>query len=440
MNTNRTTDEIFSPTEHVPSEEHATRFVDVHIYDYESEREELPSIESQPGTPDESDQQDTEPTRPHQKHRVLIPLCVGGLLCIIGLSAFIAIQVFPLFAPEATITIVPNTQQIRTTTRITVTTGRATGTQLQGRALAAITMNQARTVATTGEGHQDAKAGQGYITFYNAAPYPQTVPAGTLLTGADGIQVVTDQDATIAAVQYPTLGQTTITAHATMTGPASNIAAGDIYGPCCRLNVSAVSSTFTGGQQARDYPTVMQQDITTVAARLTTSLNQSVQAALQTQVQSDETLITPLPCQQSVNPDHQPGAEAAQVTILVSETCTGMTYQTQALHTLVTQIITQQASKQLGDRYTLQGAVQASINSVSRKGHEETLQTTIAATWGYQFTQERQVQIKAQIAGKQKDAALQTLLHMPGVQTVSIDSKRIPTNVSHIHIVFLVTQ
>jgi hypothetical protein len=47
-------------------------------------------------------------------------------------------------------------------------------------------MSQEKTVATTGTAHQDAKAAHGAVTFYNAAPYWQTVSAGTLLTGADG--------------------------------------------------------------------------------------------------------------------------------------------------------------------------------------------------------------------------------------------------------------
>src|SRR5260370_42029891 len=99
---------------------------------------------------------------------------------------------------------------------------------------------------------------------------------------------------------YPTLGQMTVTAHAVIGGPAGNIAAGDIYGPCCRLNVSAVNAPFTGGEEARDYQMVTQQDIDAVVSSLKTSLDQSVQAALQVQVHTDETLITLFPCQQSI--------------------------------------------------------------------------------------------------------------------------------------------
>ncbi len=444
MSNNRTTDEIFAPTEQARVAEPATRFVDIHIYDYEPEPEEPACLESdqepeQETLPPESTQEPTEPGRPHHRKRSLLAACMG-IACLLVLGAFVMVDVLALFTPDATITIVTSTQPIRTTQTIMVTTGQATGTQLQGRALAAITMNQVRTVPTTGKGHQDARAAQGDITFYNAATSPQIVAAGTLLTGANGIQVITEQDALIPAASYPIFGQRTILAQSVIPGPGGNIRAGEIYGPCCRLNVSAVSSAFTGGQQARDYQTVTMQDITTVAASMKTSLNQSMQAAFQTQVHPDETLITSLPCQRNVKPDHQPGEEAAQVTILVSETCIGMTYHTQAFHTLVTQIITQQAHNQLGDGYTMQGAVQASINNVSQKGLAATLQTPIAAMWGYRFTQQQQAQIKAKINGKSKAQAITSLLHIPGVQSVSIGSESIPNNVNRIHLVFLVMQ
>lgn len=209
-----------------------------------------------------------------------------------------------------------------------------------------------------------------------------------------------------------------------------------IYGPCCRLNVSAVNSAFRGGQQARDYQTVTQQDINTVATSLKTSLNQSVQAALQTQVYSDETLITPLPCQQTVKPDHHPGDEAEHVNIMVSETCTGMTYLTQVYQNRITQIANQQATHQLGDGYTPVGQVQSTILQARAQKHNQTeLQVTLTETYAYQVSQLQQQQIKALIAGENKAQATSTLLHVPGIQSVSVSSATIPTETQHIRVI-----
>ncbi len=447
------TDEIF-PDQHcspplfadVPAG--TTRLIDVHIYDLPSQ-EEMPSIES---TLDMQEQ-----TRPHdqdaQERMNPLPACLRrmhllpllpGVFCFLTICVLIVLSLLPVLTATATITIIPISKQITTTSTLTVVPGQANGTQqLAGREVTPVTMSQARTVPTTGRGHQDARSAHGTVTFYNAAPAMQTVTAGTLLTGTDSVQIVTDQDASIPAAAYPTFGQANVPAHAVVGGSVGNIKAGDIYGPCCRLNISAVNSAFTGGQQARDYQTVTPQDVNTTATELKTSLDQSVQAALQTQVHSDETLIPPLPCQQEVHPDHQPGDEAAQVNITVTETCTGMAYNTQAYQRLMTQIESQVARQQLGEGYSLIGATQSTITQVIPKDHGKSeLQVKIAASWWYQFTQEQQAHIKALLAGKGKAQAIKTLLHLPGVQSVSLsitnERTTLPTDSTHIHLMFLI--
>jgi len=455
------TDEIFTdpqqmtmvpPLEDLPAG--TTRFVDIHIYDQFPEQEELPSIESrfQDGSsePNQDATLSRQDTQEHSErcslrygrlHPLLLPL---GVLCILAAIAVFVASILPLFALTATVTIVPVTKQISITSMITIVPGQANNAQgqLSGRALSSVTMSQTRTVPTTGKGHQDATSARGMITFYNAAPYAQTIAAGTLLTGTDGVEIVTDQDAMIPAVVYPTLGQTTVTAHAVIGGPAGNIAAGDIYGLCCRLNVSAVNAPFTGGEQAHNYQMVTSQDIDAVASSLKASLEQSVQAAFQVQVHPDETLLAPFSCQQSVTPDHQVGDEAAQVTITVSEACTSMAYSTQAYQNLLMQIESQEVKRQLGDGYRLTGEIQSSIAQVTPKDHRTLdLQVKIAGMWAYQFTEMQQEHIKALLAGKNKAQAMATLLHIPGVQSASLAIKNngatLPTDSADIHLAFL---
>jgi hypothetical protein len=381
----------------------------------------------------------------HQKGRFHPLSLVLAMLCVLIASVLIALYLVPMLNSSATVTIVPVSRQITADSTMTVVTGQTqSGTsQIPGRELAAVTMSQAKTTAATGTAHQEAQAAHGVVTFYNAAPSWQTVSAGTLLTGADGVQIVTDQDASIPAVNYPTLGQATVTAHAVTTGPGGNIRAGDIYGTCCRLNVSAVNSVFSGGQDARSYTIAKQQDINTVATNLKTSLDQSVQAALQTQIHSDETLITPLPCKPTITSDHQAGEEATQVQVTVSETCSGAVYNTQQYQSVVTQIDTQEAAKQLGgEGYTLAGDVHSSISQARAKDHN-TIDLTVkaAGTWVYQFSQEDKQHIMALVAGKSKAKAITLLEHVPGVQAVSLtvknNSANLPTDSKNIHLVFL---
>jgi hypothetical protein len=160
------------------------------------------------------------------------------MVCLLIVSALVMGLLLPLLTePIVIVTIVPITRQIDTTQAMTVFTRTETQGGIPGRLLSALTMSQQKTVPTTGLGHQNVTQATGYVTFYNAATYPQEIPAGTLLIGADGVQVVTDQTAFIPAGNLLTNGHTTVTAHALLAGSAGNIQGGDIYGPCCRVNV-----------------------------------------------------------------------------------------------------------------------------------------------------------------------------------------------------------
>lgn len=440
------TDEIlFSPDQPGGAEEQpppgGRRLFDIHVYDIPPEEEEEVSVESTLTPPVEESLNEEEITERQRetppfllRRNTLVSAGIGAL-ALLAIGTLLTVFVLPLLFPEATVTIVPVSKQVQTTTTVTLTG--ASGA-IPGRTLSAVTMSQEQTAPTTGRGHKDAQPAHGLITFYNAAPYAQTIVAGTLLTGNDGVQVVTDQSITVAAAVMPTEGQASVTAHTLTTGPASNIQVGDIYGLCCVQGISAANSAFTGGQTAHDYQSVTQQDITTVAASLKKSLDQSEQAALQTQVQSSETLVTPLPCQESVTSDHHPGDEASQVHVTVSETCTGIVYNTLAYQDDITQVLNRQAGTQLSEGYTLIGQVQSSITQVStNKQQHTTLHVTLAGTYAYQLSQEQQQAIKASIAGKSKTEATAAILHTAGVQSVSITSTqgdKLPGDTNRIHV------
>src|SRR5262249_13387516 len=158
----------------------------------------------------------------------------------------------------ATVTILPKIITISTTTTLTIVTA---GTpvpahaEIAGRHLSTLTLAQAQTILTTGIGHQEAQAAHGLVTFYNALPEVQIIPAGTQLVGDDGVKVVTEQQAALPAAISPTEGQVSVVAHATTPGPGGNIEADDIHGPCCRAYVLALNqAAFTGGQDARVFP------------------------------------------------------------------------------------------------------------------------------------------------------------------------------------------
>ncbi|GHO52500.1 hypothetical protein [Ktedonobacter robiniae] len=367
--------------------------------------------------------------RQHTRPLVLL----SGILCACALVVGWLLYVSPFWTPTTTVTLVPVSRTLET--RLTATIGEnAEKSQVPGRLLPIVTMSQERTIPTTGKAHQDAQSAHGYITFYNTATYPQTVPAQTLLTGADGVQIITDQDASIPAGTLATNGRATVTAHAVQSGPEGNIQASDVYGPCCRANVLAANTAFSGGQEARDYQSVTQHDLDAAGASLKASIEQSTTAALQTQVKSTETLVTPLHCQSKTSADHQPGEDAASVHVTLDETCTGIVYQTQALQTLLTQALTTQAKQQLGTEYTPSGDVHITTTT---QGTTTTIQVTGTQTWAYQFSQAEQERLKASIAGKSQAQAKRFLLAHAGIQLVSFSNDASLPGVDHLRLLFL---
>ncbi len=385
-----------------------------------------------------------ESSRTKRQQRKCFAMLLFLLFPVLGILAGVIYTIsMPFLTPSADITIVIQSQRITTTSILQVVTNGVadpTKKQIPGRILPAITMSQQKTILTTGTARQDAKEAHGFITFYNAAPYVQIVQARTMITGADGIQILTDQDATIPAAVMPTEGQVTIGGHAAIKGSQGNIKVGDIYGPCCRLNVFVANGAFHGGQNARSYQSVTPQDITTVVRSFKKSLVQSVQAALQTQIQVSETLVAPLFCTSNVTSDHQAGEEATRVSIVVSESCTGIVYTTRVLMTLATQLAIQDAITRLGTEYTITG-VQTSIIQVILKDHGSSdLQVKSVSLWAYSLGLEQQQAIKSTIAGMNRNKATATLLHLTGVQSVAISLKSgtdLPADAQYIHLLFL---
>ena len=394
------------------------------------------------GLDDERDEGASMPpgrARPHTR-RLVFALVAGGLTCLLALTALLSSVVF---TPTASVTIIPAQRTLTTSETLTLLTAgtstHLTNPTIAGRMLSTLTLSQARTVPTTGIGQQAAQLAQGPVTFYNAALTRQTIPAGTLLTGADGVQVVTEQDAVIPPAQLPAVGQTTVPSQAVQVGPAGNIAAGDLNGPCCREYVLVRNGApFRGGQDARSYPMVSQHDLGSTVATLTTTLDQSVQAAYGAQLSPTETLVTPVGCTPHVMSSAPVGQEAHTLTVTVSDTCTGVAYDQQAVQAALAQRMTAQAHVQLGTGYTLLGDLQVMVRQAPQSP-QGTLSLTAQGTgvWAYQFTEAALHQLSSLIAGKSQQQATALLLHQPGVAEVAMSAGTLPTDPQRIRVLAL---
>jgi len=322
-----------------------------------------------------------------------------------------------------------------------------TGTLQLGRELNPITLSQSQTVATTGRGHQDARSATGSVTFYNGQFNQVTIPAGTIVTGNDGIPIATDQNTTLPGVgtsaNPPTLGQATVAAQATSTGSRGNIAAYDINQACCAPSVFAKNTApFHGGQDERTFQTVAKSDITNTAAPLQATLNQSVRGALQGQLKTNEDLVTPS-CTTTTTADHQPGEEATTVKVSVSETCSAVAYDQDALQAKVTDLLNRQAEKKLGAGYSLLEYPTITVTQASNQNSKAVLSFSSQSTWVYALSSTEQQHIKNSIVGKTRDQAMQLLAALPGIESIAMhssgfgDDTKVPKDLSHIHLLVI---
>lgn len=350
------------------------------------------------------------------KKRPYYLLVVGTILACLLFTGVSLIA--PLLTPSAIVTIIPRQERISTTGTI----------QLHARLLPALTLSQSATAPATGKQHQDATKAQGTITFYNGLLSTQTLTAGTILTGADGREVQTDEPAVIPPASNttpPQFGEVTVSAHAIHTGEQGNIPAYDINGSCCATSVLVKNTdAFSGGQNERNFTVVSTNDIQTATTTIKTSLVKSESAALTAQVNAGEALIPPL-CSETVTSNHQPGEEAKEVTVTLSESCSGMAYDTQTLHQNAQQMITKEAMRRLGTGYSFLGDLRVSILHATVTDPNRgivTLAVKTDATYVYLLSPGERKRITHLLAGKSEQQAVKALFHLPGIQAASINS------------------
>lgn len=382
---------------------------------------------------------DSEPAKSSQtppQPSDYVTLCIV-LICCLPMLASIILQVYLLQNPPiATVTIIPKSQSVT-----------LTGTLQLGRLLQPLAISQSQTVPTTGHGHQDARSATGYITFYNGELNTVTIAAGTLLTSSQGVQIATDQDATIPVADPtanpPAFGNVTVSAYAVSPGARGNIPAYDINQACCNASVIVKNTVaFKHGQDERDFSTVSQQDMNKLSTALKISLAQSMQGALQGQVNPNEQLYI-LPCTPTVTSDHQIGQEATRVKVTASEACSAVAYNSQELETKATAKLNTQALKKLGNGYSFLGMVRISVTQATIQ-KQVIVSYDAQGTWVYGLSKPTQERITHLLAGKTTQEAVQELSALPGVEQATIrfagfaDTSRLPKQSSLIHLAFIV--
>jgi hypothetical protein len=302
-------------------------------------------------------------------------------------------------------------------------------------------------VNATGVVNVKASTATGALTFHNGSISQQTI-APTAITNANGIQIIADQNVTIAGAN-PNNGQpgvATVSAHAVSAGANGNIAAGSISGACCLaggfITVTNLDA-FKGGQDARNYHILQEGDITPVTNAHQGALKSDAQKEIQGQIKPGEKLLL----QDNVNcndpkttSDVLPGDHGANVTtahVTVSVTCNAQVYDSNAVQTIAQNLLKQKASRDP----TLAGYVLTGNIVIQTQPLDGPITFSVVAKgiWAYQWTDANKQKLLDKIKGKSSKEAQTILKNYPGVSSAKVEidngGTTLPTDTKQIKLV-----
>ena len=377
------------------------------------------------------------------------PLLVAGLVLLVLLIVGSAILAVPRIAGllqggapgaagSARITITPASQDVKNTFVISAVTGTPDPSQYQvgARLLSSTTPAQSQKVSATGSKQIPAVQASGTLVITcRASSSPLTIPAGTVFTGTNGVQVATDVTVTASGCY------TTVSARAVQPGASGNIAASDMNQPYSGYNINNPAA-FTGGQGPQTTTIVQQSDIDGAATTLEAN-PPNAQRMLQGQVRTNEQMIGTPQCTPNVTSDHKAGDQAASVTVTVSFNCTGEVYDRDGALSMAAKQLTTQAAIRPGPGYTLAGKIATALAQAAlADASTGTIKLTVNAEgiWVFHFSAAQKLSLAKLIAGKSKKDVQSLLSARKGVSSISIqvsggDGNTLPADPGQIAIV-----
>ncbi len=328
--------------------------------------------------------------------------------------------------PKATVTIFPAQKTVQETYTFLAVTGTADQTrqQIPSRIISFTTPTKSATIQTTGVAYTPATQATGEITFYNEAPYAQTIDAGTVITGNSGIQIVTDQSVTILAGSGATNGSASVPAHTIQAGTRANISPFTINTLCCVSGILARNLRFfTGGQDPQPYQMLSQTDVKREANLLAASLNAEARQGIGEQIKPTEQMLQPVTCSLNTTSNPKVGERAVTATVSVAETCKAQVCDYSVLQSLTQSAFLADAQSRAGSNFVERGTIATAIakTTLLDKSHSTyKLEVTAAGTLIFHLSPSQLQSLKMQLAGKRIAEAQRNLLSLAGVAGVYI--------------------
>ncbi|GHO57627.1 baseplate J/gp47 family protein [Ktedonobacter robiniae] len=380
---------------------------------------------------------------PRRKHRRTRALLVAMLLALFLLIGGSMLSVFAGFGPlarlfpgsSASVTITPEKRTFKNVYAISATTWVPDPAlhQVAAHFISVTTSPHTKTVQTSGRGMTQATNALGLLTFYNALPYSQNIPAGTIFADKKGIQVATDETITIPAANPPTEGSMSSIAHALIPGAQGNISALDFKETtCCHAGITLTNhNAFSDGQDARPYSYVQQSDIDMAASNLAAEMTSEGQQAIQGKIQSGEQQAGKAKCSASSSASHSAGERSNSVTVSTTMTCIAEVFNRDDAYAMAANLLKSDATQTFHNNYALTSPLKTTLINAVIQNPEGMISLHIEAQgqWVAQFDAASRQEMARLIAGLNAALAQDLLLHRPGITQVRITVTDSPGNV-----------
>ncbi len=373
------------------------------------------------------------------RKRLLIGIGAGVLLIAGLVWAFV-------FAPAATVTITADT----TPTQVggTVKLGGTAATDAKAGIISSESqqLKKDSTVPFTATGKKDnGKQAVGTIKFSTSdadtALNGVTIPAGTVLTGSNGLNYTTNSTVSIGPTNYKN-APTDITAAA--SGASYNGLSGSMSG--APNKVSATITTSPSGGTSEIVTVVSNQDIQTALAQITGQSNDAIKKQLESQFKNGEIIIDSSFTADQGTPVSSPASgqqvgSDGKASLTVPMTYTVYAIPKTALDTYLTANLTSQLNNNKNQRIYDNGASKVGVGNFT-KAEDGTLTVTVTTT-GQIGPQIDENAVKKSIKGMVTGSVQSTLSQIDGVQNVSVRYSyfwvnKIPNNINKITIEFKV--
>lgn len=381
------------------------------------------------------------------KRRVLFLLLSIPLLLLLLLGGT---ALFYLFASPVTaqVHLQPATRRLQNAATLTMVTGQPDSAQQQiaGARLLSATTTQTMTQPATGKGQAQAAPASGIIKMIAHIVYGSvSETVGTVLTGSDGVTIVSDQAAT---AYIDAGGFAYFRAHVTTPGAAGNFPSGAFHA-VVRAGLNSAEfynvTPFTGGQDAGSYSFAQSKDIVTGEQTLTTMTTLGTLAILASKLSAEEQWAVPPACTPRATANTTPGQRVKNFQVTVTVTCSGEVYDAQAAKAVAAQQLTTIASSELGADYQLSGQITTSITSVQVTEKQQGILSVslfTQGTWVFQFTQAQKQLLARLVSGKSTAEAQKLLTKQTNIARASITIEHgfwlwntLPANIAKISII-----